>query len=83
MLWEYRVGMTTVTVQLDEKLLEKARGIAAARHASVDEVLADALQRMDSEEDRAAGFLALMEELRAKGVGPLPRMTREERKERR
>jgi len=83
MLWEYTVGMTTVTVQLDEKLLEKARGIAAERHASLDDVVADALERIESGEDRAAGFLTLMKELRAKGAGPLPKMTREERNERR
>jgi Arc/MetJ-type ribon-helix-helix transcriptional regulator len=75
--------MTTVTLQLDEKLLEKIKDIAAARHASVDDVVADALQLMESEEDPAAGFLTLMGELRARGVGPLPQMTREERNARR
>jgi predicted transcriptional regulator len=74
--------MTTVTLQLDEELLAKAHALAAQRSATIDDVVAEALTRMQPEEDRAAGFLSAMEQFQAMGI-KIPIMSREERNERR
>jgi predicted transcriptional regulator len=74
--------MTTVTLQLDEELLAKAHAMAAKRNASVDEVVAEALSRLNPDEDPAAGFIALMDEFRTKGI-TIPILSREERNARR
>ncbi len=73
--------MTTVTLQLDEGLLAKARLLAEKRSATIDDVVAEALTRLEPEEDRAAGFLAAMEQFRTKGI-TVPILSREERNER-
>jgi len=74
--------MTTVTLQLDEQLLAKAHALAEKRSATIDDVVAEALSRMEPEEDRAAGFLSAMEQFQALGI-EIPIMSREERNERR
>lgn len=42
--------MTTVELQLDDAVLDRARRLAAQRTSSLDEVVAYALERLDSEE---------------------------------
>lgn len=39
--------METIELQLDEQTLEQARKLAAARHVSVEELLKEALGRLD------------------------------------
>jgi len=73
--------MTTVTLQLDEELLAKARAMAKKKQASVDEIVAEEIAQLP-EEDPAAGFLEMVEEFRAKGI-TLPILSREERNARR
>jgi predicted transcriptional regulator len=74
--------MTTVTLQLDEELLARVRLLAEKRSATIDDVVAEALNRMEPEEDRAAGFLAAMEQFKVNGI-TIPIVSREERNERR
>jgi predicted transcriptional regulator len=38
--------MTTLTVHLEDSLLKRTQEIAAARHATVDDVVADALKEL-------------------------------------
>jgi hypothetical protein len=70
--------MTTLTVQIEESLMEKAQSIAALRQSSVDAVVADALMHIETTQDPASGFLSLVKDLGDKGF-MMPILSREER----
>jgi hypothetical protein len=48
-LLSLREALMAMTVRLDEELLEKLREIAEAEHRSIDQVLADAVNRYERE----------------------------------
>jgi len=68
----------TVTLELDDMVVKKARILAEQRKLSLSEVVSDAIRQIEMEANPAAGFLALMDEIKSKGIGPLPKLTREE-----
>jgi hypothetical protein len=74
--------MTTLTIQLEEQLMERTRAIADSRHSSIDAVIADALTQMKTSPDPASGFLTLLDDLAAKDFS-MPILSREERNARR
>lgn len=51
--------MTTEPTQVDARLLERARELAAARHCSVDELLQQALDRIECPTPGAKSVLGL------------------------
>jgi hypothetical protein len=56
--------MTTVTLQLDESLLNETKAEAESRHSSLDEVIADALLRASSQWKSEASSAESVEERR-------------------
>ncbi len=58
--------MTTVTLQLDESLLNETKAEAEARHSSLDAVVADALQRASSQWKGEASFEESIEARRSR-----------------
>ena len=51
--------MATEPVPIDERLLERARQLAAARNCSVDEILEQALDRLESPQASGNSIIGL------------------------
>jgi predicted transcriptional regulator len=69
--------MATITIQTDDALLSRLQRIAEAQHTTVDAVVDEMIRHGVENESRSTAYDELMEKLRP--LGPLPRLTREER----
>jgi predicted transcriptional regulator len=72
--------MATITIHTDDALLNKLERIAEVRHTTLDEVVTDMLSRQAETESGRTAYDELMDRLRP--LGPLPKLSREERNER-
>jgi hypothetical protein len=76
--------MATITIHTDDALLNKLERIAEARHTTLDTVITDTLSSLAEPERETNSGRAPYDELmdRLRPLGPLPKLSREERNER-
>jgi len=74
--------MTTVTLQADEELLERATGVLAKASMTLDQAFERTLRELAEREEAVRRYDEMIEDFRARGV-TMPVLSREERNARR